>query len=163
MATALTPFIYVLAGKSNAITLLTGISYEKLNTFHQYVGVAAFVLGIIHTIPFVHQSLAEGGANRLHQRFSNEFSYYSGIPPLILLGLLCILSKACIRKYVYELFLHAHWMMGIAYFGTLIWHIDSLLNADDYMWGALAFWAAQILYRILLKPHLNQVQCFKIT
>ena len=151
MATALTPFIYVLAGKSNAITLLTGISYEKLNTFHQYVGVAAFVLGIIHTIPFVHQSLAEGGANRLHQRFSNEFSYYSGIPPLILLGLLCILSKACIRKYVYELFLHAHWMMGIAYFGTLIWHIDSLLNADDYMWGALAFWAAQILYRILLK------------
>ena len=29
MATALTPFIYVLAGKSNAITLLTGISYEN--------------------------------------------------------------------------------------------------------------------------------------
>lgn len=151
MATALTPFIYVLAGKSNAITLLTGISYEKLNTFHQYVGVAAFVLSIIHTIPFVHQSLVEGGSSRLHQRITSEFSYYSGIPPFILLGLLCILSKACIRKYVYELFLHAHWMMGIAYFGTLMWHIDSLLNAQDYMWGALAFWAAQILYRILIK------------
>ncbi|RCK65603.1 Ferric/cupric reductase transmembrane component 7 [Candida viswanathii] len=151
MATALTPFIYVLAGKSNAITLLTGISYEKLNTFHQYVGVAAFVLGVIHTVPFVHQALAEGGSSRLNEKFTTDFGYYSGIPPLILLGLLCILSKACIRKYVYELFLHAHWMMGIAYFGTLIWHIDSSLDADDYMWGALAFWAAQIVYRILIK------------
>ncbi|KAL6451535.1 FRE7 Ferric/cupric reductase transmembrane component 7 [Candida maltosa Xu316] len=151
MATALTPFIYVLAGKSNAITLLTGVSYEKLNTFHQYTGVACFVLSVIHTIPFIYQNIAEGGASNLHEQFTTSFAYYSGIPPLILLGLLCLLSKAVIRKYVYELFFHAHWMMGIAYFGTLIWHIDKTLGADDYMWGALAFWGSQIIYRILVK------------
>ncbi|KAG8202181.1 putative ferric reductase transmembrane component, partial [Candida africana] len=151
MATALTPFIYVLAGKSNAITLLTGISYEKLNTFHQYTGVACFILSVIHVVPFIYQDLAEGGSSNLKMNFKDSFEYYSGIPPLILLGLLCILSKSYIRKVVYELFLHAHWMMGIAYFGTLIWHINKELGADDYMWGALAFWATQIIYRILMK------------
>lgn len=35
MATAVTPFVYILSGKSNMITLVTGVSYEKLNKFHQ--------------------------------------------------------------------------------------------------------------------------------
>lgn len=151
MATALTPFVYVLSGKSNMITFLTGISYEKLNVYHQYVGVAAFVLSVIHTIPFIYQDLQEGGAKNLHLGFTQDFAYYSGIPPLILLGLLCILSKAWFRKICYEGFLHLHWMFGIAYFGTLWWHIDNTLGMQNYMYGALAFWATQVIYRILVK------------
>ncbi|CUM67319.1 uncharacterized protein PRCAT00005012001 [Priceomyces carsonii] len=151
MATALTPFIYVLSGKSNVVTLLTGISYEKLNTHHQYVGVCAFILSIIHTIPFIYQSLHEGGAKNLHVQYSTNVYYRTGIAPLVLLGWLCIASKACIRNILYEGFLHLHWLCGIAYFGTLIWHIDKSLGCDDYMWGALAFWATQIIYRILVK------------
>lgn len=151
MATALTPFVYILSGKSNMITFLTGISYDKLNIFHQYVGLAAFVLSMIHTIPFIHQDLQEGGTKHLHLNFTTEFSYYSGIPPLILLGLLCILSKSWFRKICYEGFLHLHWMFGIAYFGTLWWHIDNTLGMQDYMYGALAFWATQVMYRILVK------------
>lgn len=157
MSTALVPFIYVLAGKSNAITLLTGISYEKLNVFHQYVGVAGFILGVVHTIPFIYQQLQEAGASALHKTFITDLYYVSGIPTLILMGLLCTLSKAWVRKHFYELFLHLHWMMGIAFFGCLIWHIQFALGAQNYMWGALAFWASQLLYRILVKT------CFKPT
>ncbi|KAI5960817.1 FRE7 [Candida pseudojiufengensis] len=155
MSTALVPFIYVLGGKSNIISLLTGISYEKLNVFHQFVGVAAFILGVIHTIPFIYQTLQEGGSSLLNEYFISDSYYISGIPTLILMGLLCILSKAFIRKKVYELFWHLHWMMGIAFFGCLIWHIDNALGAQNYMWGALAFWSTQIIYRILIKT------CFK--
>jgi predicted ferric reductase len=151
MATALTPFVYVLSGKSNMITFITGISYEKLNVFHQYVGVAALVLSVIHTIPFIFQDLAEGGAEVLHLNFTSDFAYYSGLLPLILLGLLCVLSKAWFRKVCYEGFLHLHWMFGIAYFGTLWWHINYTLGMQDYMYGALAFWATQVIYRILIK------------
>ncbi|KAI5956001.1 FRE7 [Candida theae] len=155
MSTALVPFIYVLAGKSNAITLLTGISYEKLNVFHQYVGVAGFVLGVVHTIPFIYQQLQEAGASAVHKSFVTDLYYISGIPTLILMGLLCTLSKAWIRKHCYELFLHLHWIMGIAFFACLIWHIQFALGAQNYMWGALAFWGSQLIYRILVKT------CFK--
>lgn len=159
MATALTPFIYVLAGKSNMITLLTGISYEKLNSIHQYVGVASFILSIIHTIPFIHQSLVDGGSKYLSENFKT-FNYYSGIPPLILLGWLCIMSKSWFRKHMYEIFLHCHWIVGIGYFATLWWHIDNLLDMTDYMYGALAFWATQIIYRILIKTTFRPNQMF---
>ncbi|CCG25183.1 hypothetical protein CORT_0H00660 [Candida orthopsilosis Co 90-125] len=151
MATALMPFIYVLSGKSNMITLLTGVSYEKLNTYHQYVGVAAFILSIVHTVPFIYQFLQESGAAYMHDRFMSKQIYISAIPSFILLGLLCTLSKAWFRKHCYEMFLHLHWMMGVAFFGCLMWHTKAVLGSWDYMWGALAFWSTQLIFRILVK------------
>lgn len=151
MATALTPFIYVLAGKSNMISFLTGIGYEKLNVYHQYIGLAAFVLGLIHTIPFIVQEMKEGSSSTVLAMFRDDLFWRSGIAPLVLLGWLCIASHRWVRSKIYEGFLHLHWLAGIAYFGTLVWHIDKMLSADDYMWGALGFWASQILYRILVK------------
>lgn len=157
MATALTPFVYILAGKSNFITLVTGISYEKLNYIHQYVGVAALVLSIVHTIPFFHQALQEGGYANLKFFFDTNFYFWSGVPPLILLFFLCTLSKSWVRKHFYEGFLHLHWVMGIAYFATLTWHVFGQLGTTNYMWAALAFWFTQLLYRLMVKT------CFRPT
>ena len=53
MAVALTPLIYALAGKFNLITLLTGISHEKLNVVHRYISYACLILSIIHTAPYL--------------------------------------------------------------------------------------------------------------
>lgn len=151
MATALTPFIYVLAGKSNAITLVTGISYEKLNSAHQFLGLAALVLSIVHTVPYIYQGLAEYGAASMRVQMTTAFYYMSGIPPLIFLGLLCLLSNKWVRRQCYEAFVSFHWLLGIAYFATLVWHINWGLNAQNYMWGALAFWMTQLAYRALVK------------
>lgn len=151
MATALTPFIYVLAGKSNAITLLTGISYEKLNSAHQFLGLASLVLSIVHVVPYIYQGLAEYGAASMRVQMTTAFYYMSGIPPLIFLGLLCLLSNKWIRRQCYEGFVSFHWLLGIAYFATLVWHINWGLNAQNYMWGALAFWMSQLGYRALVK------------
>ncbi|CAH6720944.1 ferric/cupric reductase transmembrane component 7 [[Candida] jaroonii] len=150
MATALTPFIYILGGKTNFITLLTGISYEKLNYLHQYAGVAALTLSLIHTIPFIYQDLVEGGYKNLAEDFKG-FSMYSGIPPLVCLILLCTLSKSFVRKWFYEIFWHVHWILGVGYFATLFWHIWDMLDTENYMWAALAFWFGQLFYRLLVK------------
>lgn len=154
MATALLPFIYTLSGKFNIISLLTGISYEKLNVFHQFTGVASFVLSLMHTIPFIYQSLAEGGFLNL-KVVMQGFSYYSGIPPLILMGFLTLGGSSIVRKYWYEAFLHVHWICGVAFYATMVWHIDQSLGMWDYMWAALAFWMFQLIYRALVKT------CFK--
>lgn len=155
MAVALIPFIYILGGKSNMITLVTGISYEKLNVFHQFCGVACFVLSLIHTIPFIYQIYNEGGTSWLAHKFTT-FSYYSGIPPLIFIGILIFGSNSWVRKHCYEGFLHLHWLCGIGFFGTTVWHIhDANYEMWDYMWSALAFWMSQLMYRALVKT------CFK--
>lgn len=146
MSTALTPFIFVLAGKSNLISIMTGIGYEKLNWIHQFLGVASLVLAIIHAVPFIYQALAEGGLSNLAAAFT-DFTYLNGIPPMVLLILLCSMFRREVRAFMYELSFHAHWMIACGYFGTLMYHVYQLLDMQDYMWGTLAFWMAQLLFR----------------
>jgi hypothetical protein len=50
LMSALTPIMILLAGKMNLVTLLTGISYAKLNLWHRFVGYAVFALAITHTV-----------------------------------------------------------------------------------------------------------------
>ena len=50
LMSALTPIMIVLAGKMNLVTLLTGVSYAKLNIWHRFIGYAVFVLAWIHTV-----------------------------------------------------------------------------------------------------------------
>jgi hypothetical protein len=47
---ALLPLCIALAGKVNLITILTGISYARLNFWHRYLGSAIFALSICHAV-----------------------------------------------------------------------------------------------------------------
>ena len=69
MAFACTPILVALAGKANPVTLLTGISHEKLNVVHRWVGWITFVLSVVHTVPFIVAPLRDRGYTSLHQQF----------------------------------------------------------------------------------------------
>lgn len=150
MSLAITPFIMILSGKVNTISFFTGISYEKLNWVHQYTGLAALVLALIHTIPFIWQPLHEGGSSYLASTFTDDV-YVTGIAPLVLLILLCLLFKRQIRSLIYEISFHLHWMMGIAYVALLGYHSYGMLNSENYIWATVAFWGFQWVWRIINK------------
>lgn len=65
MAYACTPILIALAGKANVLTLITGISHEKLNVIHRWVGWITLVLSLIHTIPFLYQPATDHGYTTL--------------------------------------------------------------------------------------------------
>ena len=69
MAIALTPWILALSEKANPITMLTGISYEKLNVLHRWIGRICLGLSVIHTIPFIVAPLRDGGYAALKMQF----------------------------------------------------------------------------------------------
>jgi predicted ferric reductase len=50
MALALMPVLFMLAAKRNLISVLTGISHERLQVFHQWVAYFMFVLALLHTV-----------------------------------------------------------------------------------------------------------------
>lgn len=151
MCMGMTPFIFILSGKTNFISAMTGISYEKLNIYHQALGWGCLFLSLVHTIPFLIQPVREGGASNLSKTFKSDNLYQNGIPAQIVLGLLCLLSTRFSRKLCYEVWLHAHWILGIAYFALLTWHVYGELDAEQYMWGTLGFWGFQMIYRALVK------------
>ena len=41
------------ASKANWITLVTGVTHEKLQVFHRWISYAFFILALMHTFPFI--------------------------------------------------------------------------------------------------------------
>ncbi|CEP24404.1 FRE7 [Cyberlindnera jadinii] len=150
---ALTPYLIIISGKTNFISFVTGVSYEKLNVFHQALGWGSLFLSFVHTIPFLVQPVREGGAARLKELWDgdNNYLYVNGLVALVLLFCLCFLSTRFSRSLCYEVWWHSHWVIGLAYFAILTWHVYGLLDAEQYMWGTLGFWGFQMLYRALVK------------
>jgi ferric-chelate reductase len=155
MVLALTPFLIVVSGKTNFISFVTGISYEKLNIFHQALGWASLFLSLIHAIALAVQPAWEGGLANLQDQWDSDALYGSGVPPLVLLLILCFLSTRLSRQWFYELWWQSHWIVGFLYLGFTIWHVYGIENAEAYIWGTLGFWALQMLYRLLVKTTLR--------
>lgn len=148
MATALLPFIFSLSGKYSFVSLISGIGYEKLNWLHQFVGLACLVLALIHAIPFIHQPLMEGGLLNLAEVYSNDDDMQHGVPTLVCLFILVVLFNRHIRKYLYEISFHIHWIVGCAFFAFLMNHVYGMLDMQNYLWATLAIWAVQWVYRV---------------
>lgn len=69
MAPALMPIIVALAGKIDPVTILTGISHEKLNVYHRYASFMCLFLGIVQTVSFIVALLKDGGYAILHEQY----------------------------------------------------------------------------------------------
>lgn len=148
MAIAVVPFIFLLSGKYNFAGYFTGMGYEKLNWLHQFLGLACFVLALIHMIPFLVQPVREGGMANLADVFSTDSDYQHGTMAMVFLFLLVSMFNRHIRKAVYEVSFHFHWIMGCAFFAFLMNHVYGMLNAQNYLWATLAVWMTQWIYKV---------------
>jgi hypothetical protein len=91
---ALTPYSAT-ATKTNWITLLTGVSHEKLQVFHRWTSYAFFLLALMHTFPFIVYHI------RFHdmvmQVEMGTLFYWTGIVALVFQAWLTFASHSVIR------------------------------------------------------------------
>lgn len=151
MSTMLVPFILILSGKTNLISQLTGISYEKLNVYHRWVSVLCCFLGWVHTIPFYIQFTNEGGTERISYFMTAGSLYVNGIPPLVFLTVLTIFSHSYIRAMWYELWLDIHWICALGFYISLYIHVYKLIDGWKYLSAAIVFWGLQLVWRGMAK------------
>ncbi len=76
MAVALIPWIVALAMKANLISVLTGISHERLNVLHRWSAYICLVLSLLHTIPFYITPVWDKGARASFQALFNQQGIY---------------------------------------------------------------------------------------
>lgn len=92
---ALTPYSAT-ATKTSWITLLTGVSHEKLQVFHRWISYAFFLLALMHTFPFIvyhirfHDMVMEVTMN-------STIFYWTGIVALVFQAWLTFASHSVIR------------------------------------------------------------------
>ena len=84
------------ASKANWITLMTGITHEKLQVFHRWISYAFFVLALLHTFPFIVYHIR--GHDMVQQvTTSSTLFYWTGIVALVFQAWLTFASVSSIR------------------------------------------------------------------
>lgn len=116
----------VLATKSNPISLLTGVSHEKLQVLHRWTSWTMFILALIHTFPFI---IVHVGKGDMMYQWSTSLEYWTGVAALVPQGWLNIMSIGCIRSRYYETFKSLHLVAVVLFVFFLFVHVDFTLTS----------------------------------
>jgi len=123
------PFVFATAGKSNFITLVTGVSHERLQVFHRWIAYAMYTLALLHTFPFIVFHIWKGD---MVMQWNTSLSYWTGVVALVAQTWLTFASFAPLRNLVYEWFKISHFIAGTVFMVFFFIHCDFTLSTSDY-------------------------------
>ncbi|KAF8526248.1 ferric reductase NAD binding domain-containing protein [Hysterangium stoloniferum] len=126
MAAIQLPLLAMLAGKHNLISLVTGISYEKLNVLHRAAARTCFVLILVHALK---------GDTSISEPWVRV-----GISAGVAYGVVVLLAIKQFRTNYHEIFISVHFVL-VLYAKFLI---VSCFYHKTYIKGSL-YWAEYII------------------
>ncbi|KAM3566091.1 hypothetical protein ARSEF4850_000916 [Beauveria asiatica] len=144
MALACMPFILLLSAKANIISAVTGIPPEKLNVWHSWVSWAMFVLGLIHTFPFI--IYRRDVTHDLHKTWITGGVWLTGVIALVAQTWLTFMSISWIRNKFYEFFKATHFFFAIVFVVFFFIHCAFRLSSWDYFIAAVSLYVACLLF-----------------
>ena len=138
------PLIYLLGGKINLVSMITGISYERLNWLHRWIARTLFLTVIVHWSFFFREWwIADFVQFELEMMPMVKYGFGSWA----VLGWMVITGFGYFRQLSYEFFVLQH----IASFTVLLWLVYSHVPAYARynVWLSIAFIALDRCSRIL--------------
>lgn len=138
------PFIFATASKTNWLTLLTGVSHERLQVFHRWIAYAFFILALLHTFPFIVYHIHW---HDMEKHFSDSLLFYwTGIVAIVFQAWLTFMSHSTIRSLGYEFFKLTHFTSAIVFMLTFFWHCDYTLTSWHYFIATAAIYVPCFVY-----------------
>ncbi|OAA64823.1 Flavoprotein transmembrane component [Cordyceps fumosorosea ARSEF 2679] len=144
MALACMPFVLAFSAKANVVTLLTGVSHEKLNVWHGWVSWAMFVLALVHTFPFI--IYQKEVVQQLQKTFVTGGVWLTGVIALVAQAWLTFMSISWIRNKFYEFFKAAHFFFAIVFVVFFFLHCGFRLSSWDYFIAGGSLYIASLLF-----------------
>jgi ferredoxin-NADP reductase len=147
------PFIYLLSCKFNPISILTGISYERLNWLHRWTARTLFLTIIVHWT-FFFQEWVEADFVKLQLEMMPMVKYGFGAWGVITWMVLS--SFGYFRAVSYEIFVAQHIVAAAVLLWLVFIHIPAYAQYNVWMCvGFLAFdWGCRIIHAFLRNTHL---------
>ncbi|ODN80045.1 hypothetical protein L202_03904 [Cryptococcus amylolentus CBS 6039] len=144
LAIAILPFQVMFATKWNPITILTGVSHERLQVYHRWSGWIMYVLALVHTFPFIIVDVEMG---MMEETWKTDFYTFSGVICLIPHTILVLFSIAVIRDRFYETFKSIHFIMAAWFIVMLFLHCGFTLTSAYYFVGFAVTYALSLIVR----------------
>ncbi|KAI8455382.1 ferric reductase like transmembrane component-domain-containing protein, partial [Phakopsora pachyrhizi] len=147
IATAMIPWIYASATKRNFLVYFSGVSYHRILTIHKWAPWICLFMSIVHTWAMIIR--ADRQQPWWYTMKTNPY-YWNGIPALIALTWLCIMSLDPIRNRFYETFYVLHIFAAVVFLVWMYIHLNNLLESWQYMHSATILWGAAIAWRFVV-------------
>ncbi|WVQ77275.1 hypothetical protein IAR50_006959 [Cryptococcus sp. DSM 104548] len=144
LAIAILPFQVMFATKWNPITILTGVSHERLQVYHRWSGWIMYVLALIHTFPFIVVDIEMG---MMVETWQTDFYTFSGVICLIPQTVLVLFSIGVIRDRFYETFKSIHYVMAAWFVVLLFLHCGFTLTSAYYFVGFAVTYTLSLIVR----------------
>ncbi|KAJ7430521.1 ferric reductase like transmembrane component-domain-containing protein [Mycena galericulata] len=142
------PLLIALGMKNNILTVLTGVSFDKLNILHRIVARVLCVILWIHGSGHIIENGRAGNIESLKKPW-----FRCGIMAVSSLTLLCVFSVQPLRKRAYEVFLVAHFFMALIFLCGAYYHANNIefsnITFGYYLWPSLMVWGLDRFLRFI--------------
>ncbi|CZT02083.1 uncharacterized protein RAG0_09416 [Rhynchosporium agropyri] len=149
MALSLTPAIVALSRKFNLITLVTGMSYERLTVYHHLLGYVCLGLGMVHLVAFGVAVWRDASYWPFFEHLGMDEC--TGFVVLILLMFITVFSIPFFRQYFYQAFVSSHIILYIVYLIFLFLHTAHRHDTWAYLYATLDITLTSNISRLILK------------
>ena len=136
------PFIFLLGGKVNIVSLLLGSSYVDVNWLHRWVSRILFVTVTIHGSFFLAEWVRADFV-RMELEMMPMVKYGLGL--WAVLAWMNITSVLPLRRLCYEFFIFQHIASAVIFLWLLSVHVPSYATYN--LWMAVAFWLTGRVFR----------------
>ncbi|KAG1894707.1 ferric reductase NAD binding domain-containing protein [Suillus fuscotomentosus] len=133
LASSQFPIVTALGTKNNLVSLVTGISYDKLNYIHRMTAKTCFMLLWVHgagnivSNPFFKERLSEPWLR-------------AGVTAMVAFSILIIVSLHPVRSNMYEVFFYVHFL-GVLIFLVGGYYHTRGADGSYWIWPSFVFWA----------------------
>ncbi|KAK0443404.1 ferric reductase NAD binding domain-containing protein [Desarmillaria tabescens] len=138
LATSQFPLVTALGTKNNIVSLITGVSYDKLNYIHRMAARVCFIMLWIH-----------GGYK--FQRVEGKYELLwvrMALVAISAFSLLILVSLRPVRAGAYEFFFYAHFLMVLIFLIGGYYHSKNF-EFDSYVWPSFIIWGLDRVIRML--------------
>ncbi|KAH7912908.1 ferric reductase NAD binding domain-containing protein [Hygrophoropsis aurantiaca] len=134
------PLITALGTKNNLVSLVTGVSYDKLNYVHRMMARVVTVLLWVHA-----------GSEVIYEVPFQPYLQYAwlrcGIVAIVAITLLCFVSLRPIRANAYELFFYVHFAMVLTFLICAYFHAQYDMMTY-WIYPCFAIWGLDRFIRV---------------
>ena len=136
------PLVFLLAGKQNIISYLTGTSYERLNWLHRWVARILWMTVTIH-MGFWFRSWAR--YNYIVTKLKTDYLTQTGFASWVILTAILLTSFYPMRKLSYEIFVLLHLLLFSGLVGAIYLHTEF---GFGYIWVCVGIFFLDRILRI---------------
>ncbi|KAG1796017.1 ferric reductase NAD binding domain-containing protein [Suillus plorans] len=141
LASSQFPIVTALGTKNNIVSLVTGISYDRLNYIHRMMARTCFMLLWVH-------AAGEIVSLPSFQEMLSEPWLRAGITAMVAFSILIIVSLRPVRSDVYEVFFYVHFLGVLIFLVGGYYHTKGAYGSY-WIWPSFVFWALDRFIRVV--------------